>query len=126
MIEWMTDANIGFTSDIFGADGLYENYFITHGRAIQLYNQSLGCPGDCPPQCTQAVWEDNWEKVSWETVLKEYSNRFNLWWTIDYSTGSPVFRIENEQYFRGRDTVAYAFDVNTIKTKLTMHYSMQR
>ena len=118
MIEWMTDANIGFTSDIFDTDGLYENYFITHGRAIQLYNQSLGCPSDCPPQCTQAVWEDNWEKVSWETVLKEYSNRFNLWWTIDYSTGSPVFRIENEQYFRGRDTVAYAFDVNTIKTKI--------
>jgi hypothetical protein len=118
MIEWMTDANIGFTSDIFDTDGLYENYFITHGRAIQLYNQSLGCPGDCPPQCTQAVWEDNWEKISWETILKEYSNRFNLWWTIDYSTGSPVFRIENEQYFRGRDTVAYAFDVNTIKTKI--------
>ena len=118
MIEWMTDANIGFTSDIFGTGGQYENFFITHGRAIQLYDQSLGCPGDCPPQCTQAVWEENWEKVSWETVFKEYSNRFNLWWTIDYSTGSPVFRLEDEQYFRGRDTVAYAFDINKIKTKI--------
>lgn len=125
MIEWMTDANIGFTSDVFGSGGQYENYFVTHGRAIQLYDQSLGCPGDCPPQCTQAVWEDNWEKVSWETVLKEYYNRFNLWWTIDYSTGAPVFRLEDEQYFRSRDTVAYAFDINTIKTKInsTLFYA---
>lgn len=113
-IEWMTDGIMGFASSVFDTSGSYEHYYTTHGRAIQLADQSV----TGSTACSQAVWETNWDKVSWETILKEYSNRFNLWWTIDYSTGTPVFRLEKEEYFRGTSTVHYAFDLNEIKTKI--------
>ncbi|WP_460990848.1 hypothetical protein, partial [Staphylococcus aureus] len=87
---------------------------VTHGRAIQLADQSVA--GSAP--CDQTVWEANWDKVKWDDALKNYSNRFNLWWTIEYSTGVPVFRLEKESYFRGTDTVHYAFDFDTIQTKI--------
>lgn len=114
MIEWMTDKNVGFASSIFDTGGELENWMVTHGRAIQLADQSVA--GSAP--CDQTVWETNWDKVKWDDALKNYSNRFNLWWTIEYTTGVPVFRLEKESYFRGTDTVHYAFDVDTIKTKI--------
>ena len=114
MIEWMTDKNVGFASSIFDTGGELENWMVTHGRAIQLADQAA--PGSAP--CDQTVWETNWDKVKWDDVLKNHSNRFNLWWTIEYTTGVPVFRLEKESYFRGTDTVHYAFDVDTIKTKI--------
>ncbi|MBK9526715.1 MAG: hypothetical protein IPO39_18875 [Bacteroidetes bacterium] len=114
MIEWMTDKNVGFASSIFDTGGELENWMVTHGRAIQLADQAA--PGSAP--CDQTVWETNWDKVKWDDVFKNHSNRFNLWWTIEYTTGVPVFRLEKESYFRATDTVHYAFDVDTIKTKI--------
>jgi len=118
LIEFMTDGEMGFSSSVFDTGGEYEGLLLTHGRAIELADQSLGCPSDCPPACTQSVWEEFWDKVDWETLFKEYRNRFNLAFAVDYSTSPISLRVEKESYFKENGILFSALNVDELKLKI--------
>ena len=118
LIEFMTDGEIGFASSVFDTGGEYEGYLLTHGRAIQLADQSLGCPSDCPPACTETVWREFWDKVDWAKLFKEYRNRFNLAFAVDYSTSPITLRVEKESYFRENGVLFSAFNVDEMKVMI--------
>jgi hypothetical protein len=114
LIQFMSDGNIGFESTVFETGGEYEGYLLTHGRAIELADQSLA---GAPP-CTQAIWEEFWDKVDWQTLFKEYRLRFNLAFIVDTSSGSPKIRVEKESYFRDNNILFSALNVNELKMKV--------
>ena len=111
LIEFMTDGEIGFASSVFDTGGEYEGLLITHGRAIELADQSLA---GAPP-CTLAVWKQFWDKVDWEKMFSEFRNRRNLSFAVDYSTSPISIRVENESYFRENGIKFSALNVDELK-----------
>ena len=116
LIEFMSDGTIGFASSVFDTGGEYEGFLLTHGRAIELADQSLCSSPPCP--CTEEIWNQYWDKVSWETIFKEYRNRFNLAFAVDRSSGVPKIRVEKVSYFKDNNILFSALNVNELKTKI--------
>lgn len=119
LIEFMSDGELTFSSSVFDTGGEYEGYLLTHGRAIELADQSLtDSLGNPIPPCTESVWKEYWDKVSWETLFKEYRNRFNLCFAVDKSTTPISIRVEKESYFRDNNILFSALYIDELKTKV--------
>jgi len=116
MVDWMSDGELSFASDTFGAGGDYEDYFITIGRAIELYDQTV------PNGFTYNLWRQFFPKVSFDVMYRELSRRFNLRLIIDNSNTSPTVRIEQESYFTQAGTMLTAQNVDRIVTKTNADY----
>ena len=119
LIEFMSDGELTFSSSVFDTGGEYEGYLLTHGRAIELADQSLtDSLGNPIPPCTEAVWKEYWDKVSWEILFKEYRNRFNLAFAVDKTTTPISIRVEKESYFRENNILFSALNIDELKTKV--------
>lgn len=114
LIEFMTDGELTFASSVFDTGGEFEGLLLTHGRAIELADQSLA---GAPP-CTLAVWKQFWDKVDWQKLFSEYRLRRNLAFAVDYSTSPISIRVEKESYFRENDIKFFALNIDELKTQV--------
>lgn len=125
MIEWMSDGRLSFISDTFGSGGEFENYFITIGRAIELYDQSITDPdtgADISPPFTETLWKQFFPKITFNDLIKEIGNRFNIKLIIEYGGENPTVRIEPESWFDQSGTMFRALLTDSIKTKTATQY----
>ena len=94
LIDFMTDASVGFASSIFEMGGEWEGLSITFGSRIRTGN---------------AI---QWEQFSFEELFKEVRARIPIRMLIENPLTAPLVRIELESYFE--QPGIYATDITDI------------
>jgi hypothetical protein len=102
LIEFMTDGDIGFVSDTFGASGDWNGLSICTGFRLR------GGP-------TNDIL-NRWIPFSFIQLFREVNKRIPLVLLVEDPYQNPIVRIESIEYLYGQQVNFFADDINEIET----------
>lgn len=99
LIRFMSDDRIGFESNTFGTDGIYEGYCLVAGHEM------IEADGTISP------------RVSWGKLSEDLQKRFNVRFAMIGTMDSPVLKCESYEQFYSGDV---AYTLPTIPDEVVM------
>lgn len=113
LIEFMTDADVTFDSDLLRPNtGDYSQAILTYG--LPIFNQGGGIT------LSDADFIANLPQLSFEQFFKEIDGRINLGLYIDNSGAKPQVRIERWSDLFLSDSSVQINNINALKTRISV------
>ena len=111
LVEFMSDGEVGFASDLFDIGGELEGVCLTFGYVLNF--KTSGLPVDDFENTT------NHPKLSFDKLYTELQKKYNLGFIIDTTAGNPVLRIERASTPFTADISDVVFqDIDRIETRI--------
>lgn len=108
LIEFMTDGEVEFDSELFGPNGDFYGLCVTSGTVLFTVQSGL----------TQGSFRDTFPEISFEEFYDELHKKLNLGFYFDYSGLKPKMYIERAQDVFNGVTSATLDNVYNVKTKV--------
>lgn len=110
LVRFMSDGDVNFTTDYFGASGAFPDIVITTGYALRKAYLNL----------SDSEFSQNIQPISFKSLFESIDKLFNINFSVDESVVPPVLRIENEAYFRTQNQLVAIDDIDEVTTKIAV------
>jgi hypothetical protein len=85
VINYITDVQVGFVSDCFGAGGIYEGYWLGRGSEIR--------------DSVADIVNGGYPETSFKQLFDELNRKFDLWYGIEMVGNNAYIRVDTKAYF---------------------------
>lgn len=118
LVGFMSDGEVDFESDYFGAGGAGEGAMITCGIVPRFTSGDIGVGIGL----TQELFEENFPDLSFADVFQELDKVYNLGIRAGYDGARPYLKIENNSYLFPDTVLQNLPDVEKLKRKTALEY----
>ena len=102
LVSFMSDGNLGFTSDYFES-GIGKGLAVTCGGVLRDVGNNAATSIE--------NFDSDFPKITFDKLYKELDKKFNLFFIIENAiSGNPILRIEDRDYFNGSENTLYSFN----------------
>jgi len=111
MISYLSDNEVGFASTDLGPTGIFAGYAIQTGYRLRT-----------------GLTDQGIIQLKLTDILDELNKNFHLGAALEFSGSKPIFRVEQESYFRNRTTSVVLDEIHPIRviTDVARLYSTVR
>lgn len=107
LVRFMSDGDVNFATDYFGASGTFPDIVLTTGYAIRKAYLNM----------TSSEFSQNIQPISFKSLFESTDKLFNINFSVDESVSPPVLRIENDGYFRTQNQLISIDNIDEVTTK---------
>lgn len=110
LIRFISDGDVNFTTDYFGASGIFPDIVLTTGYALRKAHLNL----------STSEFSQNIPPISLKSLFEATDKLFDISFIVNESVSPPLLRIENEPYFRTQNQLVTINDIDEVTTKVAI------